>query len=89
MLPDERAWSGQQVGEGVGQHGPAGRVAGVSWPGSPGHDSGGRRGPNSTAGATAFDPWPAPPDDAALWSVAGAALDAAQLSRLDREQAGD
>ncbi|MFE9188437.1 hypothetical protein ACFYL6_02380 [Micromonospora sp. NPDC007208] len=35
------------------------------------------------------DPWPALPDDTALWSVAGAALDTVQLTRLDREQAGD
>ncbi|MHA4947466.1 hypothetical protein ACX27O_09105 [Micromonospora sp. SD19] len=35
------------------------------------------------------DPWPALPDDSALWSVAEPALDTAQLSRLDREQAGD
>ncbi|MGC4835588.1 hypothetical protein ACLQ3D_13920 [Micromonospora vinacea] len=41
------------------------------------------------ADATALDPWPALPDDTALWSVAGAAVDTAQLTRLDREQAGD
>ncbi|MEU7972620.1 hypothetical protein AB0B48_11310 [Micromonospora sp. NPDC049089] len=39
--------------------------------------------------ARSVDPWPALPDDSALWSVAGAALDTAQLTRLDREQAGD
>ncbi|WP_269639473.1 hypothetical protein [Micromonospora chokoriensis] len=41
------------------------------------------------ADATEFDPWPALPDDTALWSVAGAALDTVQVTRLDREQAGD
>ncbi|MGC4866529.1 hypothetical protein ACLQ3B_13975 [Micromonospora sp. DT53] len=41
------------------------------------------------ADATAVDPWPALPDDSALWSVAGAALDTAELTRLDREQVGD
>ncbi|WP_280101416.1 hypothetical protein [Micromonospora arborensis] len=40
------------------------------------------------ADATALDPWPALPDDTTLWSVAGAAVNDAQLSRLDREQAG-
>ncbi|MEU5671498.1 hypothetical protein ABZ749_14225 [Micromonospora sp. NPDC047753] len=46
-------------------------------------------GPPPGAAARSADPWPALPDDSALWSVAGAALDAAQLTRLDREQAGD
>ncbi|MEU1362284.1 hypothetical protein ABZ356_20875 [Micromonospora zamorensis] len=45
------------------------------------------RSPEPTARTT--DPWPALPDDAALWSVPGDALDTAQLGRLDREQAGD
>ncbi|MET8119964.1 hypothetical protein [Micromonospora sp. NPDC005189] len=34
-------------------------------------------------------PWPALPDDQPLWTVPDAALDAAHLARLDREQAGD
>ncbi|RAO39299.1 hypothetical protein PSN13_00323 [Micromonospora saelicesensis] len=46
-------------------------------------------GPPPSAAARSVDPWPALPDDTALWSVAGAALDTAQLTRLDREQAGD
>ncbi|GAB3936441.1 hypothetical protein GCM10027614_12950 [Micromonospora vulcania] len=33
--------------------------------------------------------WPELPDDRSLWTVPGAALDATQVSRLDREQAGD
>ncbi|MEU4473320.1 hypothetical protein [Micromonospora sp. NPDC023888] len=95
-LPDELARSGQQVGERVGQHtaprnGAAARAAGVGWIGSVHREPGGGRGPENTgsqADATAFDRWPALPDDTALWSVAGAALDTAQLGRLDREQAG-
>ncbi|MEV4120134.1 hypothetical protein [Micromonospora sp. NPDC049645] len=46
-------------------------------------------GPPPSAAARNGDPWPALPDDTALWSVAGTPLDAAQLTRLDREQAGD
>ncbi|MGI5520630.1 hypothetical protein ACQEUX_06710 [Micromonospora sp. CA-259024] len=38
--------------------------------------------------ADAADRWPALPDDGPLWTVPGAALDAARLARLDREQAG-
>lgn len=45
-------------------------------------------GPLPSAAARSVDPWPALPDDTALWSVAGAAVDTAQLTRLDREQAG-
>jgi hypothetical protein len=64
----------------------------VAWTGSAYRDPGGGRGPASAVfqtNAANFDPWPALPDDAALWSVAGATVDAAQLTRLDREQAGD
>jgi hypothetical protein len=43
----------------------------------------------SSAVARSVDPWPALPDDTTLWSVAGTAVDTAQLTRLDREQAGD
>ncbi|MDG9673734.1 hypothetical protein [Micromonospora sp. DH14] len=66
--------------------------------GSAYREPGGGRGPASTtfqadavfqADAAEIDPWPALPDDSALWSVAGPALDTAQLTRLDREQAGD
>ncbi|MFG1841504.1 hypothetical protein ACGFH8_24145 [Micromonospora sp. NPDC049175] len=91
-LPGERARSGQQGGESVGPHtgprdGPAAGAAGVGWIGSAYHDPGGGRGPDQPD-ATAFDRWPALPDDSALSSVAGAALDTAHLTRLDREQAG-
>ncbi|MEO3774645.1 hypothetical protein [Micromonospora sp. B9E7] len=64
----------------------------MAWIGSAHHDPGGGRGPDRTAtqaDATAFDPWPALPDDGALWTVPGDVLDAAHLGRLDREQAGD
>ncbi|MFI6240182.1 hypothetical protein ACIBEF_09925 [Micromonospora sp. NPDC050795] len=46
-------------------------------------------GPPPGAATRSVDPWPALPDDSALWSLAGAALDTAQLTRLAREQAGD
>ncbi|MEU8287789.1 hypothetical protein AB0C01_26015 [Micromonospora sp. NPDC048905] len=59
----------------------------MAWIGSARRDPG-AQGPESTADATAFDRWPALPDDTALWTVAGTALDNAQLTRLDREQAG-
>ncbi|MGW3890601.1 hypothetical protein ACWD69_18090 [Micromonospora chokoriensis] len=96
-LPDDRARSGQQVGERVGRptghrNGQAARAAGVAWIGSAHHDPGGGRGPERRviqADATAFDPWPALPDDGALWTVPGDVLDTAHLGRLDREQAGD
>ncbi|MEU7918609.1 hypothetical protein [Micromonospora zamorensis] len=55
-------------------------------------DPGGGGWPVSRAfGPTArtTDPWPALPDDETVWTVPGDALDAAQLGRLDREQAGD
>ncbi|WP_430502256.1 hypothetical protein ACQRWP_11725 [Micromonospora trifolii] len=73
-------------------------------PGPPGHPAALRDARTGTAGggratgidgsppsaaARSADPWPALPDDTALWSVAGAAVDTAQLTRLDREQAGD
>ncbi|MET8094787.1 hypothetical protein [Micromonospora sp. NPDC005220] len=64
----------------------------MAWIGSAYRDPGGGRGPASAvfqADAAEIDRWPALPDDSALWSVAGAALDTAQLTRLDREQAGD
>lgn len=65
-------------------------------PASPGQRAGeaepGGSGPDLTSGgwsAVASGLWPALPDDRPLWTVPGEALDAAQLSRLDREQAGD
>ncbi|MFF0251657.1 hypothetical protein ACFYPW_04115 [Micromonospora zamorensis] len=66
-----------------------------AWIGGSTRDPGGGGWPVSTAfrspepTARTTDPWPALPDDAALWSVPGDALDTAQLGRLDREQAGD
>ncbi|MFI6781334.1 hypothetical protein [Micromonospora sp. NPDC050276] len=94
-LPDDRAR--QQVGDRAGYHtghrnGPTARAAGAGWIGAAHRDPGGGRGPESglfQPDATALDPWPALPDDTALWSVTGAPLDAAQPTRLDREQAGD
>lgn len=44
---------------------------------------------SSGVGARVVDPWPVLPDDSTLWTVPGDALDATQLSRLDREQAGE
>ncbi|MEK8105500.1 hypothetical protein NKG94_10820 [Micromonospora sp. M12] len=44
---------------------------------------------SSGVGARVVDPWPALPDDSTLWTVPDDALDTTQLSRLDREQAGD
>ncbi|MGC4813908.1 hypothetical protein ACLQ29_25535 [Micromonospora sp. DT228] len=90
-LPGERARPGQQGGESVGPHaalrdGPAAGAAGFGWIGSAHRDPGGRRGPGQPDAAA--DRWPALPDDSALWSVAGAALDTAHLTRMDREQAG-
>ncbi|MBQ1020545.1 hypothetical protein KBX71_22085 [Micromonospora sp. D93] len=96
-LPDDRSRSGQRVGERGGQgtgnrNGQAARAGGVAGIGSEQRDPGVGRGPESMvfrADTTALDPWPALPDDTALWSVAAAALDTAELNRLDREQAGD
>ncbi|RAO24328.1 putative PE-PGRS family protein PE PGRS20 [Micromonospora noduli] len=62
------------------------RDAGTGTPG--GGRATGIDGPPNAA-ARSVDPWPALPDDTTLWSVAGAAVDTAQLTRLDREQAGD
>ncbi|MET7669528.1 hypothetical protein [Micromonospora luteifusca] len=45
--------------------------------------------PSSTVEVRVTDPWPALPDDATLWTVPADALNDAQLSRLDHEQAGD
>ncbi|RZT78715.1 hypothetical protein EV382_1907 [Micromonospora violae] len=53
------------------------------------HRATGVDGPPPTVAAGGVDPWPALPDDSALWSVTSAALDTDQLTRLDREQAGD
>lgn len=44
--------------------------------------------PRPVVPSRGVDPWPALPDDSVLWSVAGAALDTAQSTRLDQEQAG-
>ncbi|MGW3785570.1 hypothetical protein ACWD5Z_13340 [Micromonospora chokoriensis] len=45
--------------------------------------------PSTEIGSAAGDPWPALPDDGAVWAVPGDVLDTAHLGRLDREQAGD
>ncbi|MFI6236246.1 hypothetical protein ACIBD9_22045 [Micromonospora sp. NPDC050784] len=77
-LPGEPAQPGRPDavrGTGTGSAG-GGRVPGLD-------------GPPLEVAVRVVDPWPALPDDTALWSVAGAALDTAQLTRLDREQAGD
>ncbi|MEU5937343.1 hypothetical protein [Micromonospora sp. NPDC047187] len=76
-LPGEPAPPGPPAAlrdTGVGSAG-GGRATGVDGP--PG------------AVTRSVDPWPALPDDTTLWSVAGTAVDTAQLTRLDREQAGD
>ncbi|WP_328382618.1 hypothetical protein OHQ88_08285 [Micromonospora zamorensis] len=99
-LPGERRWSEQHAGPRPGQHRdqraghPGGWRDGDVGAGSGGstRDPGGGGWPVSSAfGPTArtTDPWPALPDDGTLWTVPGNALDAAQLGRLDREQAGD
>ncbi|MFI6255664.1 hypothetical protein ACIBCL_06035 [Micromonospora zamorensis] len=102
-LPGERRWSEQHAGPRPGQHrdqraghpgGWRGGDVGTVGAGSGGstRDPGGGGWPVSRAfGPTArtTDPWPALPDDGTLWTVPGDALDAAQLGRLDREQAGD
>ncbi|MFI6269659.1 hypothetical protein [Micromonospora zamorensis] len=102
-LPGERMWSEQHAGPRHGPHRDqrAGHPGGwrdgdigtaVVAIGGSTRDPGGGGWPVSRAfGPTArtTDPWPALPDDGTLWTVPGDALDAAQLGRLDREQAGD
>ncbi|MET7822897.1 hypothetical protein [Micromonospora zamorensis] len=99
-LPGERRWSEQHAGPRPGQHRdqraghPGAWRDGDLGAGSGGstRDPGGGGWPVSSAfGPTArtTDPWPALPDDGTLWTVPGDALDAAQIGRLDREQAGD
>lgn len=44
---------------------------------------------DAAAGSLRRDPWPALPDDRALWAPVVTAGDADRLARLDREQAGD
>ncbi|MER7590931.1 hypothetical protein ABTW72_25675 [Micromonospora sp. NPDC127501] len=68
--------AGTGTGDGGTGTGDGGRATGID-------------GPPPSAAVRSVDPWPALPDDTALWSVAGAAVDTAQLIRLDREQAGD
>ncbi|WP_330466977.1 hypothetical protein [Micromonospora zamorensis] len=99
-LPGERTWPEQHVGPHPGQHraghlgGWRGGDVGTVGAGSGGstRDPGGGGWPASRAFRSTertTDPWPALPDDGTLWTVPGDALDAAQLGRLDREQAGD
>ncbi|GGO27851.1 hypothetical protein [Micromonospora parathelypteridis] len=93
-LPDEPARPRQQPRRPVGLRvDEAETVGGGAWAGGWGHvPTGGRSTstgtPSSTVEARVTDPWPALPDDATLWAVPGDALNDAQLSRLDREQAG-
>lgn len=95
-LPGERTWSEQHAGQHRDQRAghPGGWHDGDVGAGSDGstRDPGG----GGRLASRAFrstertnDPWPALPDDGMLWTVPGDALDAAQLGRLDREQAGD
>ncbi|MCZ7374575.1 hypothetical protein [Micromonospora sp. WMMC250] len=98
-LPDERAWpdhrrADQYVGRSGGWRGSDIGTVGVSVGGAPRDRVGGRwpagiEFPSTEIGSPAADPWPALPDDAAVWTVPGDGLDAAHLGRLDREQAGD
>ncbi|MFG1866603.1 hypothetical protein [Micromonospora arborensis] len=92
-LPDEPARPRRQPRRPAGQRvDETETLDGAAWAGGwgRGRTDGGRPtgAPSSTAGARVTDPWPALPDDAALWTVSGDALTDAQLSRLDREQAG-
>ncbi|WP_433307982.1 hypothetical protein ACQP0U_16515 [Micromonospora sp. CA-269861] len=75
-----------------GEPAPPGRQAALSDIGTRaagGDRAAGIDAPPPALATRSVDRWPALPDDTALWSVAGAALDTAQLTRLDREQAGD
>ncbi|WCN78877.1 hypothetical protein [Micromonospora sp. LH3U1] len=90
-LPDESARVGQPAKHPAGHPaGPrvteAGTISGT-WADE--RRSASTRPWSSVIEARVTDPWPALPDDATLWTVPGDALDAVQLSRLDREQAGD
>ncbi|MGW5582344.1 hypothetical protein, partial [Micromonospora chokoriensis] len=99
-LPDERAWPDhrhpdhrrpdQHVGRPGGWHGSDITTLGGALDAAP-RDQGGGRWPVSTSlrSPEIGDPWPALPDDGAVWTVPGDTLDAAHLGRLDREQAGD
>nr|WP_146218445.1 hypothetical protein [Micromonospora acroterricola] len=75
-LPTEPVWSGHETGGPVSGRAGAGTGASVRTVGG-------------AWSAVASDLWPALPDDRPLWTVPGAALDATQLGRLEREQAGD
>ncbi|MFD6683648.1 hypothetical protein [Micromonospora parva] len=77
-LPGERARSGRPAA-----------LPDPGWDTVGGGRATGTAAPPPVGSARGDDPWPALPDDGALWSVAGPALDTAQLTRLDREQAGD
>ncbi|MEU1677626.1 hypothetical protein ABZ422_00890 [Micromonospora zamorensis] len=102
-LPGERTWPEQHAGPRPGQHrdqraghpgGWRGGDVGTVGAGNGGstRDPGGGGWPASRSFRSTertTDPWPALPDDGTLWTVPGDAVDAAQLGRLDREQAGD
>ncbi|GIJ31487.1 hypothetical protein Vse01_06350 [Micromonospora sediminimaris] len=99
-LPDGDGWAGRPIGPGDGRWVPHGPPTGDGrWPGSGLPIGDGRwsvgadvRWPeleSSRGGRTRPDPWPALPDDRALWSVPGPADgDEHRTRRLDGEQAG-
>ncbi|WP_089020754.1 hypothetical protein [Micromonospora coriariae] len=82
-LPDDPVWPGHRSG-GAASTGGADVVSGGVWT-----DGSGRGPVGGGWSAVTGDLWPALPDDRLLWTAPGAALDAADLSRLEREQAGD
>ncbi|MET8200159.1 hypothetical protein [Micromonospora taraxaci] len=98
-LPDERAWPDhrhpdQHVARQGGWRGSDNGTVGAPVGGAPRDPVGGRwpvsiEFPSTEIGSPAADPWPALPDDGAVWAVPGDVLDTAHLGRLDREQAGD
>ncbi|RLP94141.1 hypothetical protein EAD89_04845 [Micromonospora sp. BL4] len=76
-LPDDPAWPGHRPDR-------TAATTGGAWTGGSG------RGPAGGGwSAVTGDLWPALPDDRLLWTVPGAALNADDPGRLDREQAGD
>ncbi|MCZ7422292.1 MULTISPECIES: hypothetical protein [unclassified Micromonospora] len=96
-LPGGDGGAGRTIRPGDGRRFPSGLVTGDGrWPGSGLPTGDGRwsvgpdvRWPDLESSRTAADPWPALPDDRALWSVSGPADgDGHRIRRLDGEQAG-
>lgn len=82
-LPDDPAWPAHPSGGAAFTGGPDAATGGARTAGS-------GRGPVGGGWSTVTgDLWPALPDDRLLWTVPGTALDATDLGRLEREQAGD